>query len=120
MMAKYGRGNMMTFPLEFAEIKEEETVWNDSYLLPKEARAVQEKVLEMCDRMEYDGSPMFDCYPDRVTVEKIVRDICGENCENPYIPALVQVLMCKEMGSRRERRRCHKEQLKIVGNLRES
>lgn len=120
MMSKYGKGNMMTFPLELAEVRDEETVWNDCYLLPKEARNIQEHVEEMCDRMEYDGSPMFDCYPDRVTVEKIVKDICGDNCENPYIPALVQVLLCKEMGSRRERRRAHKEQLKIIGNLRES
>ncbi|MCH5267566.1 MAG: hypothetical protein J1E62_04395 [Lachnospiraceae bacterium] len=112
MEPKYGKGNMMTFPLEFAEIQEQEDSWNDSYLLPVEAKEIQRKVMEVCDKMEYDGSLMYDNYPDRVSVERIVRNICNNRCENPYYPAMVQVLLCKEMGCRKERRRKHKERMR--------
>jgi hypothetical protein len=43
---------------------------NDMY--PEVARRIQEHVEEVCDKMEYDGSLMFDETPDRL----MLRHIC--------------------------------------------
>ena len=111
MLHKYGKGTMMTFPLEFTEVTEEQKEWDDQYLMPMEAKKIQLEVMEMCDQMEYDGSPMFDCYPDRIIIGRMVQKICGERCNDPYYNALVQVMLCKEMRCRRNRRDCHKKRI---------
>ena len=41
-------------------------------LYPQEVRTIQELVEEECDKMEYEGSMMFDEYPDRL----MMRQIC--------------------------------------------
>lgn len=38
MLHKYGKGTMMTFPLEFTEVAEEQKEWDDQYLMPMEAQ----------------------------------------------------------------------------------
>ena len=111
MLHKYGKGTMMTFPLEFTEVTEDQKEWDDQYLMPMEAKKIQLEVMEMCDQMEYDGSPMFDCYPDRIIIGRMAQKICGERCNDPYYNALVQVMLCKEMRCRRNRRDCHKKRI---------
>ena len=49
MLHKYGKGTMMTFPLEFTEVTEEQKEWDDQYLMPMEAKKIQLEVMEMCD-----------------------------------------------------------------------
>ena len=44
-------------------------------LYPKEARKIEKIVEEECDKMEYDGSLMFDEYPDRVMLKKLCDKI---------------------------------------------
>ena len=39
----------------------------------RRAAKIQEKVDRECDRMEYDGSMMFDEYPDKFMMEHICR-----------------------------------------------
>lgn len=113
----YGKGCAMTFPLELAEVREEEKQWDQSYLFPSETAELRKDIMETCDRMEYDGSPMFDAYPDRVTVEHMAEKICRQNAEcmrgmdERWFRILAQVMLCHEMGCRRERRRCHKEHM---------
>lgn len=99
----YERGCMMSSPIEMTEmpkaVKTNEH-WED-YLLPKEAVKIQGAVSEACDRMEYPGSPMYDRYPDRVTIERITDKICGERRREPLYHAMVQMMLCREMGCRR-------------------
>lgn len=49
----------------------------------RRASRIQEKVERECDRMEYDGSIMFDEYPDKFMMEhlcrKIEREILSED-----------------------------------------
>lgn len=45
-----------------------------SYYSPK-VLGIQRKVEEECDRMEYDGSMMFDEYPDKFMMEHLCRKI---------------------------------------------
>ena len=49
-------------------------------MYPMEIRKVQELVEEECDKMEYEGSLMFDEYPDRLMLRQIckrIRDKAG-------------------------------------------
>lgn len=88
-------------------------------MYPKDARMVQEKVADVCDRMEYEGSMMFDEYPDKYSVialcRKIYREITGEEklagmaCEQDRLYQLIEVMLVHEMYKRRCRyRRCRK------------
>lgn len=47
----------------------------------KTASRIQEKVERECDRMEYDGSMMFDEYPDKFMMEHLCRKIENEMME---------------------------------------
>jgi hypothetical protein len=87
-------------------------------MYPKEVRNIQRIVEDECDRMEYDGSLMFDLAPDRILFERICRRIeerlaqenpdtafavqeCGERrCSEPD-RNMIRVLMCQEMYHRR-------------------
>ena len=51
-------------------------------MYPKEAKRIQRVVEEECDKMEYDGSLMFDEYPDRVMVQKLCDDIYNKVYDN--------------------------------------
>ena len=46
-------------------------------LYPEKIKKVQSRVEEACEALEYDSSPMYDEYPDRI----FLRKICGEICE---------------------------------------
>lgn len=104
MNPPYGKGCVMTFQMESeaAEIPEKRKSWECEHLLPREAALLQENIVKACDSMEYAGSPMYDEYPDRVTVEWITDQICGERRGDPMFHSLAQVLLCHEMGCRRE------------------
>lgn len=114
----YEKGNCMTFPLELTEVNRENSVIKNEYLYPLEVQEIQTVIQEYCDRMEYDGSFMYDEYPDKVRVERLARKVCDNaNCKyreeisNRWMQALAQVMLCNEMSYRRERRRCHKKNL---------
>lgn len=47
-------------------------------LYPELAKRIQTLVDEECDRMEYDGSMMYDEYPDRVMIYRIVKRILDQ------------------------------------------
>ena len=81
-------------------------------------------VEEQCDMMEYDGSMMFDEFPDKTGIDKIVKAICekAKYLENMYQPVmeedediemnghctswlenLIRVILLNEMNFRRRR-----------------
>lgn len=115
----YPKGNMMTFPLELPEIEKKEKIMDNRYLYPPEIKDIQLEIEEVCDKMEYDGSIMFDECPDKITIEKIVKEMCNKEkyhgcCtkeSRKWFTALVQVMLCNEMGYRRNRRMCHKDRI---------
>ena len=115
----YIMGNRMTFPLRLMEMETDEIVCKNKYLYPVEVKEIQELVEDACDRMEYDGSLMYDEYPDKVSVESMVKKICGkckckhrEEISNRWMNALVQMMLCNEMSYRRQRRDYHKQNLR--------
>ena len=72
-------------------------------MYPMEIRKIQELVEEECDKMEYEGSLMFDEYPDRLMLRQICKRIrdkagLGENREDMDAP---EILLFHEMFYRR-------------------
>ena len=78
-------------------------------MYPGIAKEIAEFVEDECDKMEYAGSMMFDQYPDKVSVMKLVGDIYDKvkyhDEKSPYLKHLVQVMLCDEMHHRRCRYR---------------
>lgn len=77
-------------------------------LYPKSMMEIQNLVEEECDKMEYDGSLMFDQYPDRLGLRLICRRIqenakCCQN--NDWARDVAEVLFYNELYKRRCRRR---------------
>lgn len=89
-------------------------------LYPALARQIQPLVEEACDRMEYDGSFMFDEMPDRLWLRRICSRIYDQvdkrNLEEDmmmqsvdstqeWLKDLITVMLLNEMCQRRCRRR---------------
>lgn len=82
---------------------------------PETARKIQEKVEEECDLLDYEGSRMYDEYPDRYMLyhlgKKIVDEVKKESeletMSDGLLGDLVEVLLFHEISRRRcRRRRC--------------
>lgn len=94
-------------------------------LYPGTAKTIQSEINNECDQMEYDGSVMFDEYPDKVYLERIIdriyekmKDLDEEpqveanslyfyptRQQNNYLHDLVSILLLNEMFNRRRRYR---------------
>ena len=75
----------MAYPMQdvyLSEIEYERDRERLKEMYPKEAKRIQRVVEEECDKMEYDGSLMFDEYPDRVMVQKLCDDIYNKVYDN--------------------------------------
>ena len=96
-------------------------------MYPAAIKGYQAKVEAVCDRMEYEGSLMFDEYPDKTMLslvskrimDKIAQDsekdevetseCCGGSRRGGGLSDLVEVLLYNEMYRRRCRhRRCNR------------
>lgn len=75
---------------------------------PETARILQERVEEECDRMDYPGSPIYDEYPDRMTLERLSSKIASQAEEGDVSAAsldeLAKILLFHEIYRRRCRR----------------
>ena len=89
-------------------------------LYPALARQIQPLVEEECDRMEYDGSFMFDEYPDRLQIRRLTNRIYDQldkrnlrddmmmqsvDSDHEWLKDLITVMLLGEMYQRRCRRR---------------
>ena len=113
----------MTYPflMQTPEEREQERDWKTMQSFYSQmASRIQQKVESECDRMEYDGSLMFDEYPDKFMMEhlcrKIEKQLELENQEtepimvmnrggDDYLRDLIGVLLFNEMYRRRCKRR---------------
>jgi hypothetical protein len=97
-------------------------------LYPKTAKAIQKEIDNECDQMEYDGSMMFDEYPDKEYLDKLidrVYDRIKGTEEEPqveinsmyfypprrnqnYLRDIVSLLLLSEIFNRRRRHRSRK------------
>lgn len=81
---------------------------------PDTAKRLVPFVEEECDRMMYDGSMIFDEYPDQLQL----RLMCGriyerakDGEENPgnWFRDLIQVMVCQELCQRRREHRSYRK-----------
>ena len=83
-------------------------------LYPLMARRLQPYVEEVCTRLEYPGSMMYDEYPDQLQLRLMCRriyDQAADDEENPgeWLMDLIQVMVYHELCQRRyEYRNCRK------------
>lgn len=52
-----------------------------STLCPGKLRGIQAEVKAVCDRLDYQGSPIYDEYPDRVAMEQLSQRIARQVSE---------------------------------------
>lgn len=74
----------MSYPVQniyMTEMEYERDMERMKELYPEEAKQIQKLVEEECDKMEYEGSMMFDEYPDRVML-KVICDRIYQNATN--------------------------------------
>ena len=95
-------------------MQEEEFELMKSYY-PETVRRIQEQVQEECDLLDYEGSRLYDEYPDRFMLYHLGRKIVDEVRSEADMEAmsdgllgdLVEVLLFHEISRRRcRRRRC--------------
>ena len=108
----YSRGSAMSFPLRMTEISDDIYYNENLYLYPSQTLKIQTMVQDACDKMEHDGSLMYDEFPDKIMVQKMAENIADKcNCDNKneWFYYLTQMMLCGEMDFRRRRRKEHKK-----------
>lgn len=108
----------MTYPMPLFFEEEDDMMRDLEYLqdmYPKEARRYQQKISRLLNRFDYDGSVIYDAYPDRISLLKMAQDMMTviekEEKEEgrefsaelrPRIFDLVQILLFHEIFRRRQ------------------
>ncbi len=90
----------MTYPVQslyMTEMEYEKDMERMKELYPTEAKEILEYVEEECDRMEYDGSLMFDEYPDRLMLRRICDRIYGKVAKE-HVSAQQYCRDCRPQG----------------------
>ena len=93
-------------------IQEQEFALMKSYY-PEAAGRIQEKVEEECQLLDYEGSRLYDEYPDKFMLHQLCRQIrtqvegetAAQGVPDSLMDDLIQVLLCQEISRRRCRRR---------------
>lgn len=83
MRPYYDRKKIHEFPYSserdyYEEIVDERDMDRIIQMYPDTAKRIQKYVNNECDKMEYDGSIMYDEYPDRVMMRKISTNILNK------------------------------------------
>lgn len=96
---------------EFTQIleeqrNEEQDLRRLQSMYPEAAKLLLPYIEEECDKMEYEGSAMFDQYPDRTTVRRIqerVRDQVQDQFPQGEMPEQDEMLSMQYQGRGRNR-----------------
>lgn len=110
----------MTYPMPFFFPEADPAVRDLEYLqemYPLDAKKYQKKINRMLDRFDYEGSMIYDEYPDRFALYKMSQDMMtvirkedeAEGNEmtpekREWITDLVQILLFSEIFKRRRSR----------------
>ena len=73
-------------------------------MYPGDVRRYQKRIAEILDKTDYEGSMIYDEYPDRYSLQAMVRSICSIlEKEEEQAPAedMIQVLLFNEVYKRR-------------------
>lgn len=113
----------MTYPLPMYYEEEDSIIRDLEYLqqmYPAEAKRYQKLISNILDKLDYDGSMIYDEYPDKWQIYKLSRDILDrikreEEQKNPeqaapsekweWVGDMVQILLFYEIYKRRHNAR---------------
>jgi len=73
-------------------------------MYPGDVRRCQRRIAEILDRTDYEGSMIYDEYPDRCSLQALAGSMCRilESEEgNPPAEEMIQVLLFNEIYKRR-------------------
>ncbi len=97
----------MTYPMPLF-YQEQDTVTRDLEYLqemyPVEAKKYQKVIVDILDRLDYEGSMIYDEYPDKWQIYRltqIVVDRLKQDGEEEPAADFVQVLLCYEIYKKR-------------------
>ena len=105
-------------PVFYNEEREQEREFDlmRSYY-PDTARKIQEKAEAQCQLLDYEGSRLYDEYPDKYMIyhlsckirESMEPEISTQAIREDFLDELIQVMLCQEISRRRCRRyRCRR------------
>jgi hypothetical protein len=109
----------MTYPYYTEDTDNTSIVRDLEYLqqmYPTELKKYQRKIMNILDKMDYEGSMIYDEYPDRASLRRLAESILSilkEEAETTDISdkewektgEIVQVLLCSEIYKRRHGRK---------------
>lgn len=87
------------------------------YLYPNICSKIRENVEDECDQLEYEGSLMFDTFPDKISLQQLARKIlmkCSREdpdtfpSDDSHMPEMVEIILYHEILFRRNRYRNRK------------
>ena len=67
------------------EEQRETEYWQQMY--PEQTRKIQREVAHQCDLLDYEGSVMYDAYPDRVSLSRICETVYLALIQNGVLPS---------------------------------
>ena len=70
-----GAGKLMEFEDDIQYMKQ---------LYPGMCKKILQNIEERCDRLEYEGSMLFDSYPDKVTLERMAKEILAASQDEKH------------------------------------
>ncbi len=71
----------MTYPASLTQADENQMMRDLEYfqqLYPSGAKLLQREIRKVIDIMDYEGSLIYDEYPDRFAMQRLTRDILGK------------------------------------------
>ena len=84
-------------------------------MYPERMKRLQMKVGDLCDTIDYEGSILYDEYPDRIGLRKLCDELYRteitedtDEREAEWLRAAIEVLLYHEVCRRRVHRRCLK------------
>ncbi len=97
----------MAYPGYYSPGGEQELLQDLEYLqqmYPNDVKRYQRRVADILDKADYEGSMIYDEYPDRYSLLSLARSICRileKEEENTPGEDMIQVLLCNEVYKRR-------------------
>ena len=107
-LSSLSRNESLSSPLNPERFMVDESVIDRDYsymkkICPDIVGQISDWIEDECDRLEYEGSFLFDQYPDKTTlykmVDRISRNLPSEITVSPK--DLIQALLCDEIFYRR-------------------
>ena len=97
----------MTYPGYFGPGQEALLIQDLEYLqqmYPADVRRYQRRIAEILDKTDYEGSMIYDEYPDKSSLRALagsMAKIFGNEEENPPSGEMIQILLLNEVYKRR-------------------